>query len=221
MESTTQNRTLFPLSILFFPFIVLFFLGFSLHSWKNRFGYKGNRDYSSRFFFFKRFHWAISQLAFRKEVLESYNLLTRKDTFACIYCKRINWASLSLAFLLSNYYQKTYQKARAFKFCVISESKPNWWVLLSSLEPLTQMPDSKFLKEFDCPIICLSTSIAKLKELTLKSYKSIVFFRFEKFFSWKTGFLNTFRVVGMLSSNELLRNVGKSELKLTQILESL
>ncbi|AFN65234.1 hypothetical protein WEN_02235 [Mycoplasma wenyonii str. Massachusetts] len=220
MESTTQSRTLFPFSLLLSPFIALFFLGFTLSSWKHRFGYKGNKDYSSRYLFFKKVYWTFTQLTFKKEVLESYNLLNRKDTFICIYCKRINWTLLSLAFLLTNYYQKAYQKTRAFKFCVLSESKPKWWFLLSLLDPLSQLPNSKFLKEFDCPVICFSSSINKLKRFALKSYKTMVFFRFEQFFSWKTGFLNTFRAIGKIDYNELLKNASKAELKLVEILKS-
>ncbi|AHC39955.1 hypothetical protein OVS_02400 [Mycoplasma ovis str. Michigan] len=219
MESTTQNRTLFPLSIIFLPFIFLLFLGFSIYSWKNRFGYKGNKSYSSRYFFFKKIYWTFTQLTFKKEVLESYNLLNRKDVFIFVYSKRLSWPLLSLAFLITNYYQKIYQKRQFFKFCIISRTKPNWWFWLSSLDPLSKMPSSKFFKEFDCPIICFSNSIKKLKDLAIKSYKTIVFFRFETYFSWKTGFLNTFRAIGKLDSNELLRNVNKAELKLSQIMK--
>ncbi|CCE66922.1 hypothetical protein [Candidatus Mycoplasma haematominutum] len=221
MESTAQSKSYLSLGILLSPIFLPFLGCFSIYSWRHRRGYKGPEEYTARYSFFKRVYWIISQYSRQENHLRMGDYLTPKHNLIVFYSPTLKLELLSISFLLSAAYKSNFQKGRSFKFCILTNSRPRWLFLLSSLEILYKIPSTRYLKESIYPLVCFTDSIDKLRKFTLESYKTVIFFRVESSYTWWKGTKREFQAIGSLNTRERLGNSAQIELKLDKIVELL
>ncbi|CBZ40769.1 hypothetical protein MSUIS_06760 [Mycoplasma suis KI3806] len=149
--------------------------------------------------------------------MDTKDHLELKNSLIVLYSPSFSFFTIYIAFLVSSFYEENYQTRKSFRLCNLHNKKFWWEFLLSSLDVFRKIPSVNFLKESSESIVYFVNSTSSLEEIIKNSYRTIVFFKLDRFFSWSKGFKRTYSAVGKVTLKERLKNLEEFNLKVGKI----